>query len=70
MFLFSFSNYIHQRRYCWGELYKGALNFLVIFLFNLVISICLECPKLNLNFMFLLDFNILYLFGFLVLVQG
>ncbi len=53
-----------------GELYKGALNFLAILLFNLLISICLDYPKLNLNFMFALNFNILYLFGFLILVQG
>jgi hypothetical protein len=64
MFLFSFSNYVHQRGYCWVELYKGALNFLVILLFNLVISICLDYLKVDLNFMSALNFNILYLFGF------
>jgi len=69
MFLFSFSNYVHQRGYCWGELYKGALYFLIILLFNLVISICLDYLKLNLNFMFALNFNILYLFEFFILTQ-
>ncbi len=48
---------------------EEALNFLTLLLFNFLICTYKGHPKLNLNFMFALNFGTIYLFEFLVLVE-
>ncbi len=54
----------------WGLLCKGALNFPILLLSTFLTIIYINHFKLNLNFMFALNFGIIYLFEFLILVEN
>jgi hypothetical protein len=54
----------------WGLLCRGALNFPILLLSKFLTIIYFYHFKLNLDFMFALNFCIIYLFEFLVSVES
>jgi hypothetical protein len=59
-----------QRGYYLGVLCEGALVFPISLLFKFLILTYLKHLKLNLNFIFALNFDITYLLEFFVLIEG
>jgi hypothetical protein len=49
--------------------YVREIKFSHLLLFNSLISTYLNPPKINLNFTFALNFHIIYLFQFLILIK-
>ncbi len=62
----NFSHYMCQRRYYFEVLCKGALVFPISLLSKFLIFTYLKHLKHNLNFIFALNLDIIYLLEFLV----